>query len=160
MSDCRIEPINPSDEQWAEAVDQAWGHEFIVSRGKEIYPRDTEGLIALDSFGDAVGLLTYRVDGQSCEIVSVDAFERWRGIGTALLERVKGVLREREVSRVWLVTTNDNVDAMRFYQKRGFTLAAAHVNALAYSRELKPQIPMTGSYGIPMRDEVIFECWL
>jgi hypothetical protein len=59
-----------------------------------------------------------------------------------------------------LITTNDNVAALRFYQKRGFTLAALHKNALEQSRRLKPQIPLLGLDGIPLRDEIELEIFL
>ena len=59
--------------------------------------------------------------------------------------------------RVWLITTNDNLDAIRFYQRRGFMISAIYKNALEFSRKLKPSIPTIGRYGIYMRDEIEFE---
>ena len=77
-----------------------------------------------------------------------------------LLHGVCQEARARGCSRVWFITTNDNVDAIRFYQRRGFTIAAVHVNALAESRRLKPSIALVGNYGIPIRDEIEFEMML
>ena len=59
--------------------------------------------------------------------------------------------------QLWLITTNDNINALRFYQKRGFMLVAVHRNALELSRKLKPEIPMIGNDGIPLRDEIELE---
>jgi GNAT superfamily N-acetyltransferase len=79
--------------------------------------------------------------------------DQWTGVGTALLAAV-----ERKARRLWLLTTNDNVDALRFYQRRGFRLAELHPGGVEESRaRLKPEIPETGEYGIPIRDELILE---
>ena len=62
--------------------------------------------------------------------------------------------------RVWLITTNDNTYAIRFYQKRGFDMAAIHRNAINESRKIKPQIPLTGFDKIPILHEIEFEMML
>ncbi|MBK9123270.1 MAG: GNAT family N-acetyltransferase, partial [Chloroflexi bacterium] len=64
------------------------------------------------------------------------------------------------IHRLWLITTNDNLDALRFYQKRGWHLVAVHRDALNESRRLKPQIPIIGMDGIPLRDEIELEMTL
>jgi hypothetical protein len=57
-----------------------------------------------------------------------------------------------------VITTNDNVDALRFYQRRGFRLAALHQGAVDDSRaRLKPEIPEIGEHRIPLRDELDLE---
>ncbi|MEW5797207.1 MAG: GNAT family N-acetyltransferase [Candidatus Zixiibacteriota bacterium] len=104
-----------------------------------------------------LGLVTYEIIGDQCEVVTLDAFTQFAGVGTALMERVIDTARASGCRRVWLITTNDNLDAIRFYQKRGFTIGAVHVNAIAHSRTLKPSIAMIGNYGIPIRDEIEFE---
>ena len=64
----------------------------------------------------------------------------------------------RGSTRLWLITTNDNVDALRFYQRRGFRLVAIDRDAVERSRAtLKPGIPRTGLHGIPIRDELTLE---
>ena len=80
-----------------------------------------------------------------------------RGIGTALLEAVKEVAVTLECQRMWLITTNDNLPALRFYQKRGFTRVQVYPNAVERSRQLKPDIPLAGQHGIPIRDEIELE---
>ena len=79
------------------------------------------------------------------------------GVGTALLEAVKEAAVIASCERVWLITTNDNLHALHFYQKRGFRLVALYPNALESSRRLKPEIPLTGLDGIPLRDEIELE---
>jgi ribosomal protein S18 acetylase RimI-like enzyme len=79
------------------------------------------------------------------------------GIGTALIDAVRDVAERAGCTRLWLVTTNDNLDALRFYQRRGFVLAALHRDAIEAARTLKPGIPAVGEYGIPIRDEIEME---
>jgi ribosomal protein S18 acetylase RimI-like enzyme len=81
-------------------------------------------------------------------------------VGTVLIEAVKAVAREGGCKRVWLITTNDNVDALRFYQRRDFRRVGVARNAVEESRKIKPQISATGLYGIPIRDEIELEVML
>ena len=106
---------------------------------------------------ERVGLATYRWAGEECELVTLDAQEKGQGIGTALLAALEGKARTSGCRRVWLVTTNDNLSAIRFYQKRGYELAAVHRGALIEARRLKPTLPEIGEYGIPLRDEIEME---
>lgn len=120
------------------------------------YPAEHDGFIAAD--GDAiVGLVTFVVAGNDCEITLIEAVERYSGVGTALLGAVEQAAREGGCARIWLTTTNDNVDALRFYQRRGFALRAVHARAVDRARLLKPEIPAVGDYGIPIRDEIELE---
>ncbi len=155
-----VHPTTAADLEWVEEVFWSWGADFVVTRGRKVYPTDTEGFYAADTSGDRVGLVTYQVTGDQCEIVTLDAFVKFRGIGTALMDRVAETVRQRGCRRLWLITTNDNLDAIRFYQKRAFTIAAVHVNSLEESRRLKPVIPKIGQHGIPLRDEIEFEKWI
>ncbi len=54
---------------------------------------------------------------------------------------------------IWLITTNDNLWAINFYQKLGYKLNKINYNAVEKSRELKPCIPLTGTNGIAIKDE-------
>jgi ribosomal protein S18 acetylase RimI-like enzyme len=104
--------------------------------------------------GRARGFLIYRVRGLAAEIVAMEACETRRGVGTALLVALEGVLERIGVREVWVTTTNDNLDALRFYQRRGFRLEAVRRDAVRDARLLKPAIPHRGAYGIPICDEV------
>jgi GNAT superfamily N-acetyltransferase len=118
---------------------------------------DHPALIA-DDDGVLAGVLTYVIDGEECEILTLHAAERRTGVGTALIEAVERLAREAGCRRLWVLTTNDNVDALRFYQRRGFRLAELHPGAVDVSRErLKPEIPTVGEYGIPLRDEIVLD---
>jgi GNAT superfamily N-acetyltransferase len=116
-------------------------------------------LVALDD--GLAGVLTYVIEGAGCEVLTLHAQRPRGGAGTALLEAVRQLARDAGCTRLWLITTNDNVDALRFYQRRGFRLATLHAGAVDDSRaRLKPEIPRVGDYGIPLRDELELEAEL
>jgi len=136
--------------------DRLFGGDTVVSRGRVHRPRELAGFVAV--VGDEiVGLATLDIRGAQCELVTLDALLQWRGIGTALLVAVEESARRAGCTRLWLITTNDNVAAMRFYQRRGFVFAALHRNAVEESRRLKPAIPAVGHHSIPITDEIEME---
>jgi ribosomal protein S18 acetylase RimI-like enzyme len=155
-----IHAMEERDKPWVLSIVRQWGDDFIVTRGRKVYPAEIEGLYATDTSGEKVGLVTFEITGEECEIVTLDAFKKFSGVGTALTKRVRDVAVGRGCRRLWLITTNDNLDAIRFYQRRGFVIAAVHANAIAESRKLKPTIKDIGMHGIPLRDEIEFEMML
>jgi ribosomal protein S18 acetylase RimI-like enzyme len=152
-----IHPLTRSDHEWLTQIwREYWGADFIVNLGRIVRPTDVEGFYAANQ-SERVGLLTYRIEGDQCELVTIDAFTQFGGVGTHLLEAVTKEASAAGCKRLWLITTNDNLDAIRFYQRRGFQLVTIHRNALDRSRELKPSIPLVGEYQIPLRDEIELE---
>jgi GNAT superfamily N-acetyltransferase len=148
-----------------EAADQPAARAFLarhlstrVARlGELCDPLDYPALLAEDDDGHLLGILTYAPEPhwEQCEVLTLHATEQWHGAGTALIEAVGQLAARHGCARLWVITTNDNVDALRFYQRRGFCLAAVHRAAVDDSRSrLKPEIPVTGAYGIPLRDEI------
>jgi ribosomal protein S18 acetylase RimI-like enzyme len=136
-----------------------WGSTQIVSRGR-LHDADRSPSFVAVQQGQPVGLVTYRLEGDQCEIVSLDSLVEGMGIGAALIDAVRGTAAAAGCCRLWLVTTNDNTAALRFYQKRGFSLVAVHRHALDRARELKPEIPLVGMNGIPLQDEIELELLL
>jgi ribosomal protein S18 acetylase RimI-like enzyme len=104
-----------------------------------------------------MGLLTYATDGTALEVVTIGAKQRYRGIGTALLDSAVDLAGRAGCERVWLITTNDNLDALRFYQRRGFRIVAVHRDGADRARMVKPSMSLLGAYDIPMRDELELE---
>ncbi len=155
--DISISEVTDAERGWVLEIARSWGADFIVSRGRKVYPAEIEGFYACDTKGEKIGLVTYEVIDDQCEVVTIDAFRKFSGIGTALLDKVRETVIERKCRRLWLITTNDNIDAIRFYQRRSMTLAAVHVNAMVVSRSMKPSIPEIGMNNIPLRDEIEFE---
>jgi GNAT superfamily N-acetyltransferase len=114
-------------------------------------------LIAFDR-DEPAGLLTYVLGVDECEVLTLHAVRPGHGAGSALLVAITPIARDAGCSRLWLVTTNDNVDALRFYQRRGFRLRALRPGAVdASRRDLKPEISTIGDHGIPLRDELELE---
>ncbi|MGH3105298.1 MAG: GNAT family N-acetyltransferase [Gaiellaceae bacterium] len=151
-----IRPLGESDGAWAEAVlNEEFGGRLQARRGELIDVLALPGFVA-EREGRRVGLLTYRREDGECELAFIGVLERHRGIGTALLDALHAEVAD--CGRIWLVTTNDNVEALRFYQRRGYVLAALRPGAVDDARwRLKPQISTVGEFGIPLRDEIELE---
>ena len=139
-----------------EFITRRWGAEIVVAHGVVYSPHELPGFIAWRG-DEMVGLVTCHIEGSACEIVTVDSAQPGAGIGTALIDAVKTLARQANCPRLWLITTNDNLRALRFYQKRGFALVAVHRHAVEEARKVKPQIPLIGNDGIPLRDEIELE---
>jgi GNAT superfamily N-acetyltransferase len=138
----------------------SWGGDLVVGHGTAYQLSTLPTLVAVDSAGAVVGALTWVEAGDSLEVVSIDATPTGQGIGTALLDSVIAYARERGRRRIWLITTNDNLDALRFYQRRGMRITKVTPDAVEHSRRLKPGIPEIGAYGIPIRDELTLELFI
>lgn len=136
-----------------------WGAVQIISRG---HIHEADMLPAFIAIWDEqlVGLVTYHIEGGMCEIVSLDSLIVRIGVGTALIDAVVHEAAQAGCQRVWLITSNDNLSAMGFYQRRGFRMVAVHQNAIDAAREFKPNIPLIGMDNIPIHDEIELELWL
>lgn len=137
-------------------ISENWGSSLSVSQGKIYDTRLLPGFICIDN-KNVIGLVTYHIENRECEIVTLDSKVPDKGLGTALINMVLEKARNNNCSRVWLITTNDNINAMRFYQKRGFEWVGFYKNAIYESRQLKPEIPKYGNDNIPIKHEIEFE---
>lgn len=134
-----------------------WEATDIIIRGKVIDGTKLDGFIALKN-NEIIGLITYMVEANECEICSLNSFVENKGIGTALINKVKEYAEKNSCSRIKLITTNDNIRGLEFYQKRGFTFSNLFKNSIEeYSRKLKPQIPLYADNGLPIKDEIELE---
>jgi len=159
LSDIFIRPVDSDDGDWiAQFITERWGAEFVAAHYEVYHCRDLPGFVATEG-EKKVGLLTYKIVAGDCEVVSLDSVQPCVGIGTGLINAVKGAAYESGCKRLWLVTTNDNMNALRFYQKRGFAMVKINRNAIEFARNLKP-VPLTGADGIPLRDEIELEMML
>ena len=140
-------------------ISQHWFTTEMVILGEIVDMTAVEGVAAMDG-EEIAGLITYRVSGEVCEITSLDSLREGDGIGTALLEQVIAIAKGRDCHKVSLITTNDNIHVIRFYQKRGFDLVKLHHDGIKQARILKPEIPFIGQNGIPIRHELEFEMLL
>jgi ribosomal protein S18 acetylase RimI-like enzyme len=102
-------------------------------------------------------LVTFFIKDHECEITSLDSLREGQGIGSMLVDMALKEARARDCKRLFLITTNDNLWALAFYQKRGFELVAVYRGAVNESRKRKPSIQLVGMNGIPLRDEIELE---
>jgi GNAT superfamily N-acetyltransferase len=158
-TECLIRPFHADErEAFGRLVAEHWGAPVVISREVAHDVRALPGLIAIDAASDRwLGIASYRVEAPECELVLLLAIERGHGVGSALLDAVATIARTERCRRVWLTTTNDNLDAIRFYQRRGMRFVRVWRDAIARARKIKPEIPTTGDYGIPIVDEIEME---
>ena len=156
--DVLVRPVQVGDRPTVEwLITELWGAPEVVVHDGAFYPALLPGFIA-ERDGRIVGIVTYEVRPGVLEIVTINALDRYSGIGTMLIEAVRGEAKRRRCHEVMLTTTNDNVDALRFYQRRGFRIIALRRGAVDRSRQVKPTIPRSGDYGIPLHDEIDLAC--
>jgi GNAT superfamily N-acetyltransferase len=160
MAQFEIRPARDTDRVRVNLIlKDEWHGPKIVSRGKAYDGRSFPAFIAWQGDG-IVGLLTYRIEGDECEVMTLNSFTEGIGVGSALIDAVKAVAKASRCRRLWLVTTNDNTSSLRFYQRRGFVIVAWHHDAMTEMRRLlKPEIPEVID-GTPVRDEIELEMTL
>ena len=131
-----------------------WGSTEMVLSSGTYKVNELEGFIASDESGEMKGIITYIVHQEQMEIISFNSLMERNGIGSRLLFEVEMIARERGLKKVTVLTTNDNTDALRFYQRKGYRLTEVIINAVDLARQHKPQIPKIGHYKIPIHDEL------
>jgi ribosomal protein S18 acetylase RimI-like enzyme len=135
---------------------EQWGGEEMVTRGNVYCPEQLEGFV-VEEVHEWVGLVTFFIKDAECEVVSLDSLRAGKGVGTRLIDKTIEEARARKCSRLFLITSNDNLHALGFYQRRGFEIVAIYRGAINESRKRKPGIPLVGMNGIPLRDEIELE---
>jgi N-acetylglutamate synthase-like GNAT family acetyltransferase len=156
MPEPTVRDAQPSDQAWInETLRKHWGSTTVVSRGSQHRADLLPTLVAEDTDGRR-GMAAVRIDQEQAELVAIAAEPRGRGTGSALLAGAIDLARRSGCRRLWLITTNDNLDAIAFYQQRGLRLVAVHRGGVDEARILKPSIPLIGAHGIPIHDELDF----
>jgi ribosomal protein S18 acetylase RimI-like enzyme len=147
-----VRQLDADDRTWLrETLRDGWGDESMVAHGELFHPAEHDGFVA----EGRAGVVTYRVVGDACEITLIESYEPGRGIGSALLDAVVAEARAAGCAHVWLVTTNDNEHAQRWYAARGFVVTEIRPGAVDEARRtLKPSIPALGQDGVPISDEI------
>jgi len=160
VAEVRVRDLGAPDRAWAESVlaDHLGGTHLVARLGELIDPLALEGLVA-EAEGKPIGLATVQEHPErGLEVVTLHATPRGQGAGTALLETAWHVAAASGHHRLWLVTTNDNLDALHFYLRRGMRIAVVHDGAVERDRELKADIPpYNGDNGLPLRDLIELE---
>jgi ribosomal protein S18 acetylase RimI-like enzyme len=152
-----VRPARGEDRPWIGEHASAIGGEMVVTRGRVHHLSEQAAFIA-ERDGERLGFFTYRLDGTECEMTGALSLRAGEGIGSALLDAVVREARAAGCQRLCVVTTNDNLEAIGWYQRRGLRLSAVRPGAVDELRAtLKPQIPRIGMHRIPLRDEIEFE---
>lgn len=150
-------PVKDSDrEDVARFIEQHWHSRLIMSRGRSFYPHQEHGLIERRD-GQIVGLLSYHINDEGMEVLTLNATLVGQGIGSSLILDAIAEARKKQCRRIWLTTTNDMLRAIGFYQRLGFRMVAINIGAVDEARKTKTQIPTVGERGIEMHDEIVME---
>ncbi|MBW6465803.1 MAG: GNAT family N-acetyltransferase [Brevefilum sp.] len=153
----RIENILENDQNTVvEIISRLWGDATIVVHGEFFYVADLPGLKAILE-DQIVGILHYRIEGKECEILTLASLVEGQGIGSTLLETLESIALTANCEKLSLTTTNDNLHALGFYQRRGFHLVKLYPGQVSEARKIKPGIPLVGDFNIPIRDELKLE---
>jgi GNAT superfamily N-acetyltransferase len=137
-------------------IERHWHSRIVMSRGRAYHPHEHEGFIDWRG-GEIVGLLTMAYEDDALQVLTLNSVLEGERIGSSLMLMAIDDARERDIDRIWLTTTNDNIPAFAFYQKLGFRLVQVNVGVVDEARKVKPQIPEVGFDGIPIHDELVFE---
>ena len=141
----KVRDKEPEDQPWIEKIlSERWGGVKVIAHN-EIF--DAQSLPALVA-GEKEGLATFRIQQSDqikfAELMTLDAVTANQGVGTALIEALISRLRTERVTVLRVTTTNDNLNALRFYQRRGFRITQVRPGAVDKSRLIKPSISLIG----------------
>jgi ribosomal protein S18 acetylase RimI-like enzyme len=153
-----VRPIEPDDrDDLVEHLRADWGTTHVATRGRLVDVAALPGFVA-EELGEWLGYATYELRDGELEIIVLSSANKERGAGSALIAACVRAASDAGATRLWLITTNDNTAALRFYQRRGFTLVALRPGAVDEARKtLKPEIGLLGVDDIPIRDEIELE---
>ena len=112
------------------------------------------GIIAYEN-GKILGLLSYKKFNDYIEIISLHSNIENIGIGSNLLTKIEEIAINLGIKRIKVITTNENLRALYFYQKKGYRITEILPNAVNKARTLKPTIPLVGENGIEIKDEMV-----
>lgn len=137
-------------------IKEEWHGPWSITKGRMVDTSKLPGFVCLEG-EEIIGAVTYEIIGDQCEINTLNSFREGRGVGEALIQAVEEAGRAAGCKRLWLTTSNDNTKALRYYQRRGFTIGEVRVNAAEENRRIKPSVPLVGMDNIPIRDEFELE---
>ena len=154
----KTRPLADEDRPWALEVEtESWGTPIVARLGELVDPTVLPGFVATLG-GQRVGLVTYAVRGDACEVVTMRSLREGVGVGRALLDAVRDVAVAAGCRRLWLVPTNNNLRALAVYQRWGLDIVAFHRHAVDDARlRLKPSIAERDASGVPIAHELELE---
>jgi GNAT superfamily N-acetyltransferase len=133
-----------------------WSGGALMLRGRIVYPKDVEGMAAYHE-GRLAGVATWLLEGPVIYLATLNNISDQRGVGLALLDAIMKLGRQKGSALLRVIVTNDNLNALGFYQRRGFRIVAVYPGAIDTIRTMIPSIPIIGENRIPIRDEIELE---
>jgi GNAT superfamily N-acetyltransferase len=150
-----VRDLREDERPWlAETLSEQWFGDVVVGRGREWRPASLPALVVVDADGSRIGIATWTVERDTADLVTLNALVDGRGVGRLLVDAVARAARDAGARHLRVMTTNDNLRALRLYQRTGFRLTDLRPGAIDEARHRKPSIPATGDDGIPIRDEI------
>ena len=155
-----VRGLGDADQSWkVSTLERAWDSTMVARLGELIDAAVLPGFVATEG-DEIIGLLTYAQRQAELEVVTLQSLRPGHGVGRTLMDAARDHAARRAVRRIWLITTNDNVRALTFYQRWGMDLSRLVRDGVDESRLVKPSIPAIGDNGIPLRHELEFELLL
>ncbi|KST93808.1 GNAT family N-acetyltransferase [Lactococcus lactis] len=133
---------------------QQWQEEIMVVSSGSYHCSELDGFIYEKDFL-ILGLITYTINNNILEIISLDSIVENQGIGSLLLKTVEEEAKMMGVHKIKIITTNDNLLALKFYQKKGYRITKVVPDAVKKARKIKKTIPLKGNDNIPIWDELV-----
>jgi ribosomal protein S18 acetylase RimI-like enzyme len=137
-----------------------WGNVYVAAHHELFDLRELPCFIAVSDKHEVIGYCYYRFADNECEIMAIESVTPNNGVGSELVKTVIKVAVARNSKRIYVNTSNDNTHALRFYQRRGFTMCIVRWNEFNFLRTIKPTIPLIGDDGIPLLHEIELEILL
>ena len=150
----QLERIDVQNRKYANALIEK--HFFsleVVCRDEVIDMTLQDGFLCTQD-GAYIGVITWQDRGDMLDVTALCTDVAGQGVGTRLLTKAKEAAVLQNKKGVTLITTNDNIRALYFYQTRGFWIKGIDIGAVGRARKIKPVIPLFGEHDIPLRDEI------
>jgi len=131
-----------------------FGRAAIVAFG-EVMTLENHPAIVAEMKGELAGALAYRLQPGAFQIIALATDPMWQrsGVASHLVGEAELLTRRHGLSRLVFATTNDNLPALYFYQRRGWTITEVAAGAMI----TRSPAAHVGFAGIPVRDEIRLE---
>jgi ribosomal protein S18 acetylase RimI-like enzyme len=133
-----------------------FGRTAVAAFGEVVALEKADGMIVAEMGGDLSGALAWRRMGEALHVVALATDPMWQrsGVGGHLLAEAEMVARREGLARVVIATTNDNLPALYFYQRRGYRITEV-VRGAGAQHAAAPA--SKGFAEIPVMDELRLE---
>jgi ribosomal protein S18 acetylase RimI-like enzyme len=149
---CILRASEPHDRERLEQLALHFWGETEVECFDRVYDVLELPAIVAELGGEVVGFVCFAVDGERINLVMCNVLPDFqgRGVGKDLLQAAVEKARLLGLTRLVVATSNDDLPALAFYQRAGFTVEAVVPGRILehHGEEEK------GFAGIPVRDEI------